>query len=74
MFRRGSDRVNAPTAVASVGATAAPSTHAGPHGMPSRCSSVATPPAVSTTSSVPMSRMPRKFARISRSEIVRLSQ
>ena len=35
--RRGSPRASTPTAVASVGASAAPSTHAGPHARPSAC-------------------------------------
>ena len=72
--RRGSVRAIAPTAVASVGATAAPSTHAGPHGTPSACATAATAHAVSTTSSVEDSTMPRRLARISRTDTVSDSQ
>lgn len=69
--RRGRHFVNAPTAIASVGATAAPSTQAGPHGIPSRCATAA---AVVTTRTVLVSTMPRRFALVSLSDVVRLSQ
>ena len=72
--RRGSERAITPTAVASVGARAAPSTHAGPHGRPSACPVAATAAAVRTTRTVPVRTMPRKVARISRREVVMASQ
>lgn len=74
MVRRGSARARTLTAVASVGATAAPSTHAAPQGSPSRYPTTATAPAVAMTSTVDSSTMGRRLLRISRSEVVRLSQ
>ena len=74
MVRRGSARAIAETAVASVGASAAPSTHAGPTGSPKRCATAPTTAAVAMTSTVLSSTMTRRLLRISRSEVVRLSQ
>jgi hypothetical protein len=42
--------------------------------MPSACSTTATTPAVTTTSSTLDRTITRRFARISRSDVVRLSQ
>src|SRR6188472_155005 len=72
--RRGSVRASAVTAAASVRATAAPSTHAGPHGRPNACATTATAAAVAITSTVLAKMMPRRFLRISRRDVVRLSQ
>src|SRR5580658_4581797 len=74
MVRRGSDPASAPTAVASVGATAAPRTQAGPQPRPRACTTAATAAAVAITSAVLFSTMTRRLLRISRSEIVRVSQ
>src|SRR3954447_8068988 len=73
-FWRGKALARTPTAVASVGASAAPSTHAAPHGRPNVWAVTATAAPVRMTSAVLMSTMPRRLARISRSEVVRLSQ
>ena len=72
--RRGSTAARVPTAVASVGATAAPSTQAGPHPSPSACAVAATAQAVRMTSAVLSSTITRRLLRISRSDVVRLSQ
>ena len=61
-------------AVASVGASAAPSTQAGPHCKPSACATTATAAAVATTRAVLVRTTTRRLLRISRSEVVRLSQ
>ena len=61
-------------AVASVGATAAPTTHATGQATPKAWTTTATIPAVTTTSSVPLSRMPRMKRRISRGDVVSDSQ
>ncbi len=74
-MRRGRARARTPTAVASVGATAAPSTHAGPQPTPSReCAVAATAPAVAATSTVLTRTTTRRLLRISRRDVVRLSQ
>ena len=72
--RRGRSRARTPTAVASVGASAAPSTHAGPHSSPNPCAATATAAAVATTRAVLLRTTTRRLLRISRSEVVRLSQ
>ncbi len=74
MLRWGSVRAIAPTAVASVGASAAPRISAAPQVRPSAVAIPATPNAVATTSSVERRRIPRRSRRISRSDVVRLSQ
>ena len=56
------------------GRRAAPSTQAGPHGRPSACATTATAAAVAMTRTVLIRTMPRRLVRISRSEVVRLSQ
>ncbi len=73
-MRRGNARASTPTAVASVGATAAPSTQAGPQARPRACATAATAAAVATTSAVLVITTVRRLLRISRSEVVRLSQ
>ena len=67
-------RATADTAVASVGATIAPSTNATGHDSPSACPTAATPAAVTSTNTTDKSRMARRFARISRSEVLSASQ
>ena len=67
--RRGSALASTPTAVASVGATAAPSTHAGPHGIPRACETTAA--AAAETSTVLASTIPRRLLRISRNDAAR---
>src|SRR5262249_3306257 len=57
-----------------VGATAAPSTQAGPHANPSPCATTATTPAVASTNPVASNTIGRRLLRISRSDVVKLSQ
>jgi hypothetical protein len=68
-LRRGSPRATADTAVASVGATTAPSTHATGQLSPSACPTTATAPAVTITNTTDESTIGRRFARISRSDV-----
>jgi hypothetical protein len=73
--RRGIRPATAAIAVASVGATTAPSTQASGQLSPSRvCAVTATSPAVASTSSTDDSTTTRRLDRISRSDVVSDSQ
>src|SRR4051794_17369489 len=73
-WRRGSRPATAATAVASVGARTAPSTHAIGQASPSACPTTATVAAVARTSTTDDRKITRRFARASRSEVFSDSQ
>ncbi len=60
--RSGRPAARLPTAVASVGASAAPMTRATAHGIPNQTPTPATANAVTTTSTVPLSRITRTIS------------